>query len=548
MEVIRNGVQSLADEMAYTLGRTCASQMIRDVQDFSTGLCDPAGNLIALSITQPATLGMIPGVLHNLLPVFGASARPGDSYIVNDPYHGGTHLNDIHIVRPVFYEDQLLGYVTSKAHHTDVGGKVPGSMAFDNTEIYQEGLRIPPLKLFDAGVPNQTLLRLLEMNVRYPDILMADMNAQITALDTGEARLKEMASIYGPGRLGGYFAGLLDYGEAVARAQIAEWPDGSAEFEDHCDDDGVTGKPVRIRATVTVRGDEVFVDFAGTSPQVPAAINFPPFEAVSMVHLVVRCCLGGEVPNNSGIFRSVHVTVPEGSILNPRPPAPCSERGLTMYAVGDTLFGAFASFVPTGVTAASDGGSYLMRFSGTDSHGASFLCVDLVQGTWGARSDKDGVDGLANIQANHTNTPIEVVEANFPMRVESHTFVPDTEGPGEFRGGLALERSWRYLGAGEGGFRSRADRSRFPPYGLFGGGSGAPCRLVLERPGEKPVVLGGKAVIKLQPGDLIRLQLAGGGGWGDPRSRAPEAVAEDVKEGKVSLKRAAQIYGWAEHT
>lgn len=545
MEVIKSGLQSLVDDMAYTLGRTCASQLIRDAQDFSTGVCDANGDLIALSITQPSTLGMIPGVLRNMRPVFGDSVAPGDIYIVNDPYYGGTHLNDIHIVKPVFVDEQLIGYVTTKAHHTDVGGRVPGSMSFDNTEIFQEGLRLPPLRLYARGEPDTALMRLLEVNVRYPDVLFADMQAQISSLFAGEAQLLEIAHTYGPEQLRRYFAGLLDYGEMMARAQIRQWPDGTAEFEDCCDDDGVTGNPIIIHARVTVQGEDVFVDFAGSSPQVPAAINFPPFESVSMVHLVVRCCLGPDVPNNGGLFRSVHVTVPEGSILNPRPPAPCSERGLTMYRVGDALMGAFATFVPHGVTAAGEGGSYLMRISGRDHDGRDFLCVDLVQGTWGARDAQDGIDGLANLQANHTNTPIEVVESNFPIRVESHGFVPDTEGPGQFRGGLSLERAWRYLGSSEGVFRSRSDRSRFRPYGLAGGGPGAPSRLELLRDGQPPRVMHSKAVFPLLPGDLVRLTMAGGGGWGDSAERDHAALARDIREGKISLEHAREVYGYS---
>ena len=544
LEVIRNNTQALVDDMAYTLGRTCASQMVRDVQDFSTGLCDAAGNLIALSITQPGTLGMIPGVLQNVIAVFSNDLQPGDAYIVNDPYHGGTHLNDIHVVKPVFAGPDLIGFVTTKAHHTDVGGKVPGSMSFDNTEIYQEGLRLPPLKLRDRGAVNRTLMRILELNVREPDVLFADLEAQMTALEIGEAALVALAEQFGAEGLKAYFVALLDYGEALARARIEAWPDGVAEFEDHCDDDGVSGRPVLIRARVSVAGSEVTVDFAGTSAQVAAAINFPPFEAASMAYLVVRCCLGPGVPNNSGTFRPVTVIVPEGSILNPRSPAPCSERGLTMYRVGDALFGAFAQLVPEGVTAAGEGGSYLMRIGGTDADGGRFLCVDLVQGTWGARAGRDGIDGLANIQANHTNTPIEVVEANFPLRVESHGFVPDSGGPGAHRGGLALERSWRYLGTGPGFLRSRSDRARFPPYGLFGGEPGAPSRLELERNGEPVRDLESKAVIELLPGDLVRLTIAGGGGWGPAGLRAQAAIAADLAEAKITEAHAIAAYGW----
>ncbi len=542
LELIKNHLQAIVDEMSFTLERTCASQLIRDAQDFYTAICSADGELLAVSITQPVALGTIPGVLDQVTAAIGGDVQPGDVYIVNDPYHGGTHLNDIHIVKPVFVDGALLGYVSTKAHHTDVGGRVRGSMAFDNTEIFQEGMRLPPLKLYERGEPNPTLFKLLELNVRFPDVLFADLHAQVTALATGEAGLVELAREHGAEALKDYLQGLLDYAETLAQAQIAEWPDGTAEFEDYCDDDGVSGQPVVFHAKVTVDGDRVSVDFAGTSPQVPAAINFPPYEAISSVYFAVRCCLKGDLPNNSGLFRTVEVSIPEGSILNPRPPAPCSERGLVMYRVGETVLGAFAQFVPEGVTAASDGGSYMMRLGGRTVRGDSFLCVDLMQGVWGARCSKDGIDGVANLQVNHTNTPAEVIEANFPIRVESTNLAPDTGGPGRYRGGLATERSWRYLGQGEGFLRSRSDRQRFPPYGLFGGGAGAPSRLVLERPGEAPVELYSKAVIPLQPGDLVRLTLAGGGGWGPAGERDPERVLEDVREGKISLAQARDAY------
>lgn len=545
MEVLRNAFQTLVDEMGYTLGRTCASQLVRDVQDFQTGLCDAEGNLIALSITQPGTLAMIPGVLAHVIPAHGSDLWPGDVIIVNDPYNGGTHLNDIHLVKPVFADGAVVGWLTSKAHHIDVGGKVPGSMSFDCSEIFQEGLRLPPVKLYQGGEPNDTIFKLLELNVRYPDVVFADLNAQLTALEIGEKALAELLAEFGAAQLQRYFAGLLDHGEALARAAISSWPDGSAEFEDYCDDDGVTGEPIVIHVKVTVKGDEVALDFAGTSDQVPAAVNFPNFEAVSYAWLAIRCCLG-EVPNNSGTFRPISTSIPLGTILNPRPPAPSSERGLVTYRVGDAVFGALAQFVPEGVTAAGEGGSYLMRIGGTDDGGREFLCVDLVQGTWGARAERDGVDGLANLQANHTNTPVEAVEANFPVRVESHTLVPDTGGAGRYRGGLAIERSWRYLGAGRGSFRSRSDRCVYPPYGLFGGRSGLPSRLTLERGGAPPTEMASKATFDLQPGDLVTLRIAGGGGWGQPSERDPRLIAADIREGKISVASARAEYGWTD--
>lgn len=540
--LIKNALQSLSDEMAYTLSSTCASQLIREVQDFSTALCNPRGEVVALGVTQPSALGVVRGMMASLIPAFAGNSAEGDVYILNDPYHGGTHLNDVFVVKPVFASGTLLGFAATKAHHTDVGGKVPGSMSFDCTEIWQEGVRIPPLKLYERGEPNDTLFRLLELNTRYPDVLFADLNAQVTALAVGEAGLRELAAEQGAERLQAYFEGLLDYGEALARAQIRTWADGTAEFEDYCDDDGVTGRPVVIHVRITVRGEDVDIDFTGTSDQIPAAINFPPFEAVARAQMAIRCALRGDVPNNSGLFRSVRAHVPEGSLLNPKLPGPCSERGLVTYRVGDAVFGALATFAPEGVAAAGEGGSYLMRISGRDVEDRQFLCVDLVQGTWGARVAKDGIDGLSNLQANHTNTPIEVLEANFPIRVESHTLVPDTGGAGRFRGGLAIERSWRYLGGAPGVFRSRGDRRHFPPYGLFDGRPGAPSELWLERAGEERVELETKAVLEIRPGDLVRLHTAGGGGWGPAQDRDPERVQADVRSGKVTPEQARAEY------
>lgn len=534
MELLRNSLQSIVDEAAVTLEQTCASQLVRDAQDFSVGLCEPAGELIGVSITAPSQIGVIPAVMSRVLEHCGGDIYAGDVFIVNDPYHGGTHLNDLHLLKPVFFEDSLLAFATSKAHHTDVGGRVSGSMSFDNTEIYQEGIRLAPLKLYERGTPNAALFAVLELNVRYPEMLLGDLEAQSAALGIAERGVLDLYATYGP-QLAAYFSGLLDYGEAMARARIASWPDGSAEFEDHCDDDGVTGEPVTIRCRVEVSGEEVLIDFTGTSSQVAAAVNFPPFESASRTQLVLRCCLGPGVPDNGGVIRTLTVRVPEGTLLNPRPPAPCSERGLVTYRVGDTVFGAFAGFCPEGVTAAGEGGSYFMRFSGEDAAGTPFFCADLVQGTWGARAERDGVDALANIQANHTNTPVEVVEANFPVRVETHALIPDSGGRGRNRGGMALERSWRYLGGRSGVLRSRADRRRFPPYGLFGGQPGAASELWLEREGEAPRSLPGKAVVELRPADLVRLRTAGGGGWGPPEERDRELVQMDLREGKVTV-------------
>lgn len=546
MELVNNQLQATVDDMVFTLGQTCASQLIKDAQDFSVGICDERGDLLAISNTAPGELGVIPACLKIVIGNYDGRIDPGDVFIVNDPYHGGSHLNDLHIMQPVFVGGRVIAYVTTKAHHTDVGGRVAGSMAFDNSEIFQEGIRIPPLKLYERGEPNEALMKLLRLNVRYPDELMVDVHAQVTALKVGEAAIGELARVYGEEKLRAYFQGLLDYAEALARRQIAEWPDGTAEFEDYCDDDGVSGKPIVVHVRVTISGEDVLVDYSGTSPQVPAGINMPPYEVASGVYQVLRWSLKGNLPNNSGLFRSVQVTVPEGTILNPRSPGPCSERGLVRYRVADALCGALAKLVPDGVLAGCEGGTYLMRLGGKNSAGQPFLCVDLVMGTWGARAERDGIDGLSNPVANHTNTPVELIESRYPVRVESHALVPDSGGPGKFRGGLAIERSWRYLGPDEGFMRSRGDRHRFPPYGLEGGGHGAPSALFLQRAGEGEVEIPLKGIVALRRGDVVRLRIAGGGGWGDPTERDRDRVARDLREGKVSATAARENYQFAE--
>jgi N-methylhydantoinase B len=461
--------------------------------------------------------------------------------MVNDPYHGGSHLNDIHLMMPIVSgRGSLLGFATGKAHHTDVGGSVPGSMSFDNTEIYQDGIRIPPLKLVDAGVRNATVEQILRLNVRDPETLFADLEAQLASLETVSHGVVELADDLTDDGAVHYFNALLDYAEVMSRERVRQWVDGEYEFTDGLDDDGVTGaqgEPIVIRVKVTIAGDQVHVDFTGTSQQSIAAINFPPLESVSRSQMVLRCCLGGsELPNNSGLFRNMTYTVPLGTVLNPRPPAACSERGVLTYRVGEVVFGAMAKAVPDGVLAAGEGGSYVMRIGGTRHDGQQFLCLDLVQGTWGARRSRDGIDGVANVQANHMNTPMELIEANYPIRVERHALVPDTGGAGTFRGGMAIERWWRYLGHGPGFLRSRVDRVSTRPYGLFGGepGAAAAVTVVANDGAERPVI--GKGTVPLLPGELVKLRIAAGGGWGDPAERDQVLVDRDLREERITVR------------
>ena len=543
LELVNNYLQSVADEMAYTLGRTCASPLIRDAQDFSAGFCDAQGNTLAVSIVSPHEI-MVPSVVTKyVLEKFKGRLYPGDVIVVNDPYHGGTHLPDWRLMKPVFANDALLGVVFSKAHQVDVGGKVPGSMNFDNDEIFQEGLRMSPLKLYERGEPNETLMDIIRLNVRYPDVLFADVGAMLLGLEVGERAALELVNEYDVEVLQSIFAAALDHAERLARAQIRDWPEGSYSFVDHCDDDGVTGNPVVIKVKITVSGGEVYGDFTGTSAQVPAAINFPPYEAVSRFCEVVRCCLDGELPHNNGLFRPVHVYIPEGTICNPRPPAPCAERGLVSYRIADAVLGAFSQFVPHKVIAACEGGSYVIRLGGRDSVGKQFLFMDLVHGAWGARQARDGVDGMSDPQTNHTNVPVEIIEAHYPLRVERYGLVPDSGGAGKFRGGHAVIREYRFLGESEGIVRTRTDRRKFRPYGLYGGDLGSPSSLTLNPDGDHPADLPARGAAPIQKEDVVQVVIASGGGWGDRLERDPQQVLEDYLEGLESIEHAKSTYG-----
>jgi N-methylhydantoinase B len=470
--------------------------------------------------------------------------EPGDAVIMNDPYSGGMHLPDIFMFFPIFDGDEVLAWSVVICHHTDVGGRVPGSNAADSTEIYQEGLRIPPLKLFQKGVMDPTLESLIGLNVRVPDRVIGDLRAQYAACLVGAREIGRLVGRYGADRLRGYFAALLDYAERMARAEIASWPKGTYRFTDCIDSDGLSEDSVPLTVAVTVRGDGTLeVDWAGTSRQVRAAINSTLSFTKSNTFLSVRCALRGDIPNNAGVFRCIKVTAPEGSVLNPIAPAPVAARALTGYRVMDTMFGALAQIVPHIVPAAGEGGNTVVCLGGRHTDNRPFIVVDMISGCWGGRPDKDGIEAITNPSQNLSNTPVEVLERQHPVRIEDYALVPDSGGAGRFRGGLGLRRSYRLL-ADEAVLQLRADRLRFAPYGLVGGEPGGAAGNWLGE-GNSKRIIPGKVTMTMHRGELVTHHQAGGGGHGDSFARAPEAVARDVWNGKVSVEAARARYGVA---
>ena len=537
--VIKNGLDSIVDEMAYDVMRTARSEIVKDVMDFSAAICDPHGSMIAQAKTVALHLGAVPEAMGVVLDQYGDGLEPGDAIILNDPYQGGMHLPDIFMFMPIFHSDALQGFTVVICHHTDVGGRVAGSNASDSTEIFQEGLRIPALKLFEAGRQNDTLIKLIDKNVRLPDRVIGDLKAQFAACRTGAREMGKLFDRYGTEMAQAYFAELLDYAERMTRDEIRKWPDGTYAFTDYIDDDGFSDAPLPIAVAITVHGDSVTVDYEGTSPQVPAALNSTKSYTNSCTYLSVRCVLKGDIPNNSGVFRAIEVKAPEASIVNPRLPAACAARALTGYRVVDAMFGALAKIVPDRVPAAGEGGNTVVCIGGYRDDGLPFIIVDMICGAWGGRPDKDGIEAITNPSQNLSNTPVETLESQHPVRVEEYALMPDSCGAGKWRGGLGVVRSYRLLAA-EAGLQLRADRMKIRPYGLSGGGEAAGAVNEITGNDGETVGLPSKINRKMVRGDVVRHVQPGGGGFGDPFLRDPELVAHDVWNGKITAAYARE--------
>ncbi|BCH28174.1 5-oxoprolinase [Mesorhizobium sp. L-8-10] len=543
LEVIRNGLASVADEMALIIMRSAYSPVVRDIMDYSTGLCDPQGRIIAQGLTLPIQLCSFPRVMHFLKERFADDLAPGDIFITNDPYgSGGQHLPDIYVLKPIFFGAALAGYATTVAHHTDVGGIVPGSVAIYATEIQQEGLRIPLMKLYEGGRPNRTLLDLIESNTRQPVEVLGDLRAQIAACTTAEKGLLALVERYGTESFAAYVAALHDQAEAMMRETIRELPNGIYVGEDFLDGLGENPEPIRIRATVTIADDTIDIDFTGTSEQMAASINCPISLPESAAFTAIRCVSRRDIPNCDGYLRPITVRAPERCLLNPVFPAACGARGVVGYRVFDTIMQALAKAVPERAIGGSEGGPFLMAAGGT-WQGRQFVLNEMMVGTWGARAQRDGLEGVSNPAANISNQPIEMIEAEMPVEVVRYGLVPDSGGPGQNRGGLAFVREFRFHQ--DTVVNLRGDRRDHPPFGIDGGQPGAPSAHIILAPDGARRMLPTMPMqaFSVKAGDVFRLVGAGGGGFGAAFEREPARVLADVIEDKVTVEGAARDYG-----
>lgn len=541
-ELFKNSIFSIADEMALTICRTTYSGVLRDNMDFSTAFADADGRLVAQGLTLPAHLGSIPTALDVIVGRFGDTMQPDDMYIMNDPFDGGMHLPDIFIFKPIFWERERVAFAATICHHADVGGRVPGSNASDSTEIYQEGLRIPPMKLYDRGELNQTLWMLIEKNVRVPVQVFGDLRAQLAACTIAERQFLELIERYGVTNVKIYMTEIINYAERLTRAAVKELPDGEYEFEDWIDDDGIDiDQPIRLFVKITKRGDSMLVDWTGSSDQVKGAINNTLSFTKAASYTGIRSILPDGIPNNEGVFRVIDVTAPPGTIANNVLPAACAARGLTGFRMVDCIFGALAKMLPDKVCAASDGGNSGVSIGGYDAERKPYIYVDFACGTWGGRPWGDGLQGNSNMFANMASQSVEVIEAEQPVEILAYELLPDRAGAGQYRGGAPYYRDYRFTEK-EAVLQVRSDRARFRPYGLYGGMPGQPSANYLNPHGNNQK-LTSKPTMMIQKGDVFRHELAGGGGWGDPLDRDPDHVLRDVRDELVSITSAESDYG-----
>jgi N-methylhydantoinase B len=549
LEVVRNAAESVADEMNATLVRTAYSPNVKERRDCSCALFDAAGRMVAQAENIPVHLGAMPFSVDAALERFPPSTlAPGDAVLLNDPFAGGAHLPDLTLVTPVFADsEEPVAFVANRAHHADVGGVRAGGVAADSTEIFQEGLRIPPVKLFVGGEPNEAVFDLLLVNVRTPEERRGDLRAQRAANETGRRRFQSLVERHGREHLATVLDALQDYSERRMRAALADIPDGTYRFTDVLDDDGRGTEDLPVVATVSVEGETVSVDFEGTAPQTAGPVNAVRAVTVSATYYAVRCVTDPEIPPNAGCYRPVTVRTPAGSIVDPEPPAAVVAGNLeTSQRVTDAVLGAFAEADPERAVAAGQGTMNSVTFGGTDPRtDGPFTFYETQGGGFGGRAGADGMDGVHVHMSNTLNTPVEVLETAYPLRVRRYELREDTGGPGEFRGGLGLRRDVEVTAEAE--FSLVADRHRHAPYGLRGGEPGArgvAYRLADAADSDETARrLPGKTTGTLSPGEVLSIRTPGGGGYGDPSARDPAAVARDLRFGKVSGDHAREAYG-----
>ena len=545
LEVVNNAMVGVAEQMAATILRSSYSTVIREMLDYSTAVFDLKGRIIAQSCRIPIHLNSMSRSLGTILDsAFPIPAwNPGDIIVTNDPYQGGQHLPDIQTFLPVFADDEPVAICGTLGHHLDIGGMRPGSYAGDATEIFQEGLRIPPIKLFEDGAINERLFAMIAANIRQPEMTIGDLRAQTAALEIGRDGVLELVERYGVATIMDCIEEAIASSAGRLRNRLRELPAGTYEAHDFVDDDGVDDAPIKIVTRVTIGDGTIHIDFTGTDPQRRSPINATLSSCESAVYFAILAIIDPTIPANYGVYQPIEITAPEGTVVNALPPAPVVGRNAITHTIVNSLMRTLAQVTPERVTAAYYGMSNVHVLAGDGGAGQDgWIFFDIEVGGWGARRDKDGPDCHSQGIHNLANTPIEMVEASYPLRFTCYELLPDSGGAGRQRGGLGVRRDIEFLDQ-SGSLDTQFDKFKIAPFGLFGGENGATGRLVINPDSEAPVELRSKIVNhRLRKGDVFSMRTQGGGGYGPPAERDADALARDLREGKVSAVAAERDY------
>jgi N-methylhydantoinase B len=510
---MKNAFTFVPQEMGSVLQRTAYSPNIKERMDASCAIFDSQGRMMAQAEHIPVHLGSMPLAVFYTEKYFKGKMKEGDQIIVNDPYHGGSHLNDITVIKPIFKENELVGYCVNKAHHSDVGGPTPGSMPSQSRSLDDEGVVIKPMKLLNEGKENDDIFSLVKNKMRNPKERLGDLRAQMAANEMGAKRFLFFLEKYGEEKYEEFVEAILNYSERRVRRAIGKIPDGTYSSYDFMDDDGISEGSVKISAKVEIDNENIGIDFSGTDSQVEGNINAPYAVSLSSVYYVLRCITDFHAPPNEGCIRPYDVHIPKGTLLNPDPPAAVSAGNVeTSQRIVDVLFLALGEALPDKVPAQSQGTMNNLLIGNPD-----FTYYETIAGGEGALDFRDGQSGIHTHMTNTKNTPIEALESAYPLRVEGYELIPRTGGNGKFHGGNGIRRSVRFLEE-EGTLSIISDRRKLPPRGLFEGKNGESGRNYLVT-GEKIINLPSKVTISVKKGDLIVIETPGGGGWGKEKKK-----------------------------
>ncbi len=546
LEIVASAFEAVTQEMAASLVRTAHSPNVKERADCSTAICDVEGRALSLMTHAPAHLGSTLRLVPQIRSRFPLERmQPGDAFLANDPYIVGvTHLNDCTVAMPIFVDGRPIAFSCAVAHHSDVGGRVPGSESGDSTSIYQEGLRVPPVQLYAAGKVRADVLELFLLNSRTPHYSAGDLLAQMASCERGNRRVQELCAKYGVEPMLNHLSDMLDATEQRARSQIAAvLSPGVYYAEDRLDDDGVSGLPVRLAVKLTVETDRVEFDFSASAQQIGSGKNVPLPHTLATAYFCLKVVVDPQVVTNEGLYRTVSVVAPEGSIVNPVAPAAVSSRHNTSMVIADILFDALGQAAPPRAIAAGGPAQGIIAAGHDPQRNRYFIDYENFAGGQGARRHADGMDAVQIHMTNTSNLPIESMEVEFPVRIERYQLVPDSGGAGEFRGGLGVMRDIRVLGE-RCTVALRSARQKFPAQGRNGGSAGTTGAFI-RNPGmpDETLLPGTSSETPLKTGDVLRVISPGGGGYGNPRKRDRLRVLHDLREGHVSVQAAREVYG-----